>query len=148
MGKKGLEKLKHFMWETFDHVADIGVRGFGRSVEEAFANGAMALFSIMIEDLSRVEAEETVHISCSSFDMVGLFVAWLNELLAQADIREMVFNKFTLEVNNVNLDGTAMGQNWDNCSAGRGIEVKGATFTEAAVEKKDGLWVAQCVVDV
>jgi SHS2 domain-containing protein len=30
----------------------------------------------------------------------------------------------------------------------KGIEVKGATFTEAVVEKKDGLWVAQCVVDV
>ena len=136
------------MWETFDHVADIGVRGFGRSVEEAFENGATALFSIMIEDVSRVEAEERVHISCSSFDMVGLFVAWLNELLTQSDIREMVFNKFTLEVDNVTLEGSATGQKWDNCAVERGIEVKGATFTEAAVEKKDGLWVAQCVVDV
>lgn len=136
------------MWETFDHVADIGIRGFGHSIEEAFENGAMALFSIMIEDLSRVESEERVHIICSSFDMVGLFIAWLNELLTQADIREMVFNKFTLEVNSVNLDGTAMGQKWDNCRVERGIEVKGATFTEAAVEKKNGLWVAQCVVDV
>ncbi len=148
MGKAGLEKLKSVEWETFDHVADIGIRGFGATLEEAFENGARALFSIMVEDLSRIAPEETVPVSCSSFDLTGLFIAWINELLAQADIRGMVFREFTTEITDVNLQGTARGQKWENSVAGRGIEVKGATFTEALVKKKEGLWVAQCVVDV
>ena len=30
-------------WEHFSHVADLGVRGYGRSREEAFSAAAMAL---------------------------------------------------------------------------------------------------------
>ena len=148
MGKKEMGKLRPVMWETFDHAADIGIRGFGSSLEEAFENGARALFSIMVEDLSKIVPERAVEISCSSFDLTGLFVAWINELLAQADIRGMVFKDFAVGLNNLDLKGTARGQKWERCAAGRGIEVKGATFAEAAVEKKDGLWIAQCVVDV
>ncbi len=148
MGEKGLGKLKSAGWETFDHVADIGIRGIGASVEEAFENGAKALFSLMVDDISMIEVEDTVPIECSSFDLTGLFVAWINELIAQADIKEMVFREFTVEIRGVNLKGSAAGQNWVKSQAGRGIEVKGATFTEALVQERDGLWVAQCVVDV
>ncbi|RUM87501.1 MAG: archease [Thermodesulfatator sp.] len=148
MGQEGMEKLRGAGWETFDHVADIGVRGIGLTVEEAFENGAKALFSIMVEDLSEVIPRETVPVSCSSYDLTGLFVAWLNELIGVADIREMVFREFTVQINNVSLKGTAKGQRWDQGNISRGIEVKGATFTKAIVEKSNGFYVAQCVVDV
>ncbi len=147
MGEAGMGELKT-KWETFDHVADIGIRGFGHSVEEAFENAAKALFSIMVEDISKIIPAEEVRISCTSSDLVGLFVAWINELVAQADIMQMVFSEFTVNINNVNLNGTAKGQKWPDILEGRGTEVKGATFTEARVEKRNGLWVAQCVVDV
>ena len=137
-------------WETFDHVADIGVRGFGRNLDEAFSNGAKAMFSIMVEDLSAVRSERAVEVSCSSFDLTGLFVAWLNELIAQADVREMVFCEFhpSVDRENLTLDGRALGQGWDTLECQRGIEVKGATFSEAEVKRVDGLWMAQCIVDV
>ncbi len=147
MGQKGMGELRA-RWETFDHGADIGIRGFGHSMEEAFENAALALFSIVVEDLSKVKPEKETKIYCSSFDLVGLFVAWINELLAQADIKEMVFCKFTALIEGVHLHGTATGQGWRDCMVERGIEVKGATFTEARVEQKNGLWIAQCVVDV
>ena len=143
-----MANVKAPMWETFDHMADIGIRGYGRTMEEAFENGARALFSILVEDLSEVLPEVTEGVSCSSFDVVGLFVAWINELIALADIKQMVFSEFKTHIAKMELTGTAAGQKWDLLGGHKGIEVKGATFTEALVEKREGLWIAQCVVDV
>jgi len=137
-------------WETFDHIADIGVRGWGRDVDEAFANGAKAMFSIMVEDLSVVRPEQSVDVTCDSFDLAGLFVAWLNRLIAEADLRDMVFCQFSpsVHMDELTLEGRASGQHWDRLECGRGIEVKGATFSEAEVKRVNGLWMAQCIVDV
>ncbi len=137
-------------WETFDHVADIGVRGFGRSLDEAFSNGARALFSIIVENLDLVRANEEKRIEASSFDLVGLFVAWLNKLLAISDLEGMVFSRFEPRVSQRDLvvSSKVFGEPWDKKRHGVGIEVKGATFSEARVEKINGLWVAQCIVDV
>ena len=40
-------------WEHFSHGADVGVRGFGISVEEAFEQAALAL-SAVVGDISTV----------------------------------------------------------------------------------------------
>lgn len=135
-------------FETFDHIADIGIRGWGETIEEAFENAAIALFSIVVEDLDRVIPCKHIRIHCTSMDLEGLFVAWLNELLAQAGIRNMVFSRFKCHIKDLELEGLASGERFDPLRHQRGEEVKGATFTQLAVRKQDGLWLAQCVVDV
>lgn len=40
-------------WEHFSHGSDLGVRGFGHSVEEAFEQSAVALTAI-VEGVSRI----------------------------------------------------------------------------------------------
>ena len=34
-------------WEHYSHTADMGIRGFGESIEDAFANAAVALSRLM-----------------------------------------------------------------------------------------------------
>ncbi len=149
MGTKGMEKgIAAGKFETFDHLADIGIRGWGKTLEEAFENAAIAMFSIIVENLDRVTPQKQIEISCESIDREGLFVAWLNELLAQAGIRNMVFSRFKCHIQNLALEGLAYGERFDPNKHRRGIEVKGATFTQLAVRKQNGLWLAQCVVDV
>jgi SHS2 domain-containing protein len=36
-------------WEHYSHGADIGVRGFGRSVEGAFEQAAIALTAVVVD---------------------------------------------------------------------------------------------------
>ncbi len=149
MGEKGMEGLNPG-WETFDHVADIGIRGLGRTLDEAFSNGARALFSIMVESLDLVKASAETRVAASSFDLVGLFVGWLNELIAISDLEGMVFSRFEPRVSQGNLmvSSKVLGEPWNRERHGVGVEVKGATFSEARVEKVNGLWMAQCIVDV
>ncbi|WP_260554337.1 archease [Coxiella burnetii] len=75
----------------FDHEADIGIIGFGETVEKAFINAAEALFAIMVEDLSRVKQEASVAIEFEESDLELALVTWLNLLGAQARSHNLVF---------------------------------------------------------
>lgn len=134
-------------YETFEHEADIGVRGFGDSVEEAFENAASALYSVMVElDAVKPETEKTV--SAQAPDNELLLVEWLNALLSLSDIERMVFSKFKVKIEGMSLTGTAWGEPLDRVRHAPRVEVKGATYHMLKVERKEGRYTAQCVVDV
>ena len=90
-------------FETFDHGADIGIRGRGKTLSEAFENGAKSMFSLLVEDLDTITSEKSVIISCESFDLEGLFVAWLNSLLAESDIQRLIFSDFKVKIQDLRL---------------------------------------------
>jgi SHS2 domain-containing protein len=133
---------------TFDHAADIGVWGEGDTIEEAFAGAARAMFSVMV-DLADVRPAEEVTVHCEASDPELLLVAFLNALLAEADLRGMVFSGFEVRCADGKLTGKARGERFDPTRHVGGVEVKGATLTELKVDRgADGRWVAQTVVDV
>jgi SHS2 domain-containing protein len=102
----------------------------------------------LVEDLDTITPEKSVMISCESFDLEGLFVAWLNSLLAESDMQRLIFSDFKVKIQDLRLTGTAMGEPFDFSKHQRGVEVKGATFTELAVRQDGAWWIAQCIVDV
>lgn len=136
------------LFETFDHGADIGIRGFGKTLEEAFANGAKAMFSIMV-DINKVEKREEREISCEAPDIEMLFVEWLNQLLSISHLEKMVFNDFHVTIKEgTSLTGYAGGEKLDKSRHPLLTEVKAATYSMLKVEKNNDVYIAQCVVDV
>lgn len=134
-------------YETFAHEADMGVRGIGKTLMEAFENGARAMFSIML-DIETVDPREKVEIRCSAPDEETLFVEWLNELLAQASLKEMVFSDFKVEsVEGGSLRGYALGERLLPEKHRVKVEVKAATYSMLKIDKNHE-YLAQCVVDV
>jgi len=134
-------------YETFEHEADIGIRGYGRSIEEAFENSAVALYSVMV-DLTSVEPKERRMIAASAPDRELLLVEWLNALLSLSDIERMVFSRFEIKISDTALSGTAWGEKLDEKRHELGVEVKGATYHMLKVTESGGTYTAQCVVDV
>jgi len=134
-------------FETFEHEADIGIRGFGTTLEEAFANAGAALFSVMV-DITRVAEREFRGVNVSADDREQLLVEWLNALLAVSDIERMVFSRFEVRIEGNRLAGTAWGENLDRTMHNAHVEVKGATYHMLSVRQENGRFVAQCVVDV
>jgi SHS2 domain-containing protein len=134
-------------FETFEHEADIGVRGHGATLEEAFANAARAMYSVMV-NIERVEQREFRGVNVTAGDREQLLVEWLNGLLAVSDIERMVFSRFEVRIEGNALAGTAWGEPLDRTRHEPNVEVKGATYHLLKVEQeKDGV-IAQCVVDV
>jgi len=135
-------------WEHFTHEADIGVRGIGATLAEAFELTASAMTAV-ITDLDRVKAQDAVRIDCEASDVELLLVNWLNALVYEMAVRHMLFSRFEVEINDLSLTGTAWGEAIDIAGHEPAVEIKGATLTELKVARDaNGLWVAQCVVDV
>jgi SHS2 domain-containing protein len=135
-------------FETFEHGADIGIRGVGETLQEAFIQGAKALFAITLDNLEQIRPVVSREIEAASYDLEGLFVAWLNALIAEADVHNMLFCAFEVNLYEHRLSGMAWGEEFDTQRHELGVEVKGATFTQLFVGQKGGRWITQCVVDV
>jgi len=134
-------------WQHFQHIADIGVRGCGNSVEEAFAQAAMAMTAVITEP-ELVDNNICIDVECDSADLEYLFVDWLNALVYEMAIRHMLFSQFDIQIREGLLKAKVCGELINREKHQPAVEIKGATLTELRVEENDGKWIAQCVVDV
>jgi len=135
-------------WEHFEHGADIGVRGWGSSPARAFEQAAAAMTAV-ITDVATVAPNEPVSVQCEAPDAELLLVDWLNALVYEMGTRNMLFSRFEVIIDGARLTGCAWGEPVDVPRHQPAVEVKGATYTELkAVRQSDGMWLAQCVVDV
>lgn len=135
-------------WETFPHGSDIGVRGVGRTREEAFEQAAVALCGVVTEP-GRVAPRAEVEVACEAPDEEVLLTDWLNALVFEMATRRMLFSRFEVRFEDGRLRGRAWGEPVDVARHRPAVEVKGATLTGLAVRRApEGEWTAQCVVDV
>ena len=135
-------------WEHFSHGADVGVRGFGVSAEEAFEQAALAL-SAVVGDISTISARQDVEVRCDAPDLELLLVSWLNVIIYEMAVRRMLFSKFRVVISGLFLAGTLSGEEVDPERHQLAVEAKGATVTALRVAcDPGGQWVAECVVDV
>ena len=134
-------------WEHYDHGADIGIRGIGPTKAAAFVQAARAMTAI-VTDLETVRSIEPVEARCEAPDDVLLLVDFLNALIYEMAVREMLFAKFEIDIRDGQLKATAWGERINRRRHRPVVEVKGATLTTGAVEFRNGHWIAQCVVDV
>ncbi len=134
-------------WEHFSHGADVGIRGIGKSLEESFEMGAMALIAI-ITDPSLVEPVVEISVHCEAPDREILFMDWLNAIIFEMATREMLFSKFKVKINGNKLFAEIWGEPVDRNKHQPAVETKGATMTELQVQSIGDVWKSQCVVDV
>ncbi len=135
-------------WEHFPHQADIGVRGLGATLAEAFEQAALALTAV-IADPSEVAPRDMIRLSCEAPDAELLLVDWLNRLIYEMATRNMLFSRFEVHLEGNRLTAQAWGEALETARHHPAVEVKGATYTALkVVQQPDGSWLAQCVVDV
>lgn len=135
-------------WEHFEHGADIGVRGVGGTLAQAFEQAAIAM-TAAITDPAGVAALTQVEIGCEAPDAELLLADWLNALVYEMQVRHLLFGRFAVSIHDNRLSARAWGEPIDVARHHPAVEVKGATYTQLAVRQlDDGNWLAQCIVDV
>jgi tRNA nucleotidyltransferase (CCA-adding enzyme) len=139
--------MSNAYWEHFEHKADIGVRGFGNTLAEAFEQAAVAMTTV-VADISLVQATTSISIACSDDDNDALLYDWLNALIYEMATRKMLFCQFEVSIDHGKLEAAVFGEAIDIERHQPCVEIKGATFTELAVYQEGQQWIAQCVIDV
>lgn len=134
-------------YEHFAHEADIGVRGMSGTCAEAFEQAALALTAI-VTDPAAVRPDEKVELDCEAPDADLLLSDWLNALIYEMATRHMLFSRYEVGLAEGHLHGAAWGERVDISRHRPAVEPKGATYTSLSVRKNNGVWIAQCVVDV
>jgi SHS2 domain-containing protein len=135
-------------YETFDHTADIGVRVFGRTVEEVFANAAYALFD-QLTDLRKVGDGAIQEISVEGADREDLLIRWLGELLFLCQGRGYLFKEFSiLHLDSNSLRANARGEIFDPSRHRFKTEIKAVTYHQVEVKLKDKGWEGKVVFDI
>lgn len=136
-------------WDHLSHGADIGVRGRGWTLNEAFEQAALALTAV-VTNPERVRADTEVHITCEAPDPELLLVEWLNGVIYEMASRKMLFGRFEVSTSEGRaLHASAWGETVDCTRHEPAVEPKGATYTGLSVRQKpNGEWEAACIVDV
>mgnify|MGYP006307821771 CR=1 FL=1 len=135
-------------WEHFSHIADVGVKGWGETLEEAFEQGALAMTAVMCEP-ERIKTEKAIDIELEEPDIELLFADWLNKLIYETAVNNMLFSKFKIKISEGKLKAKAWGEEVEIKRHESAVEIKGATYTELKVGKNENnQWFAQCVLDV
>jgi len=139
-------------YEYLDHQADLGIRGIGATPEEAFGQGAHAMFEAM-SNTQLVRPQQRFEQRCRAVDMPSLFVEWLNELLYQREVNDALFCsarvlRIERQGDEWTLEGLAMGEPLDPDRHEVHTEVKAATYSGLDYVLSGGQYIVQCVVDL
>jgi len=134
-------------FEFLEHTADIGIRAFGRTLEEAFENAALAMFSL-IADLSNVEEKKSYRLEVEGEDRESLLVEWLNELIYFLETENVLLKRFKVEeISETHLVAAAYGEPLDLEKHAVGVQIKATTYHMLKVSHNQQ-WEAQVIFDV
>ena len=133
-------------YKYLEHTADVKFRAFGKTLEEAFANAALASFNV-ITDTKKIEPKITKEFRIESDTKESLLYDFLEELLFLLDAEAFLLHEVKdLKIIGNRLECKAVGDTFKSQEVSGNI--KSVTYSEMFVkEKKDG-WVVQVVLDI
>ncbi|MCY0883658.1 MULTISPECIES: archease [Acidianus] len=136
-------------FEFFDNTADVGIKAYGRTLEEAFENSALAVFEVMT-DTSKVDPVEERKVTIDGIDLENLLYRWIEALLVYYDSELMLFSKFKVKIDqdNMRLEGEAWGEKFNEEKHERRTLVKAMTYSLMSINKVGDMYEITFVVDI
>lgn len=143
-------------FEILDIPGDVGIRAFGKDIQDAFVHAAIGMFSL-ITDLDIIGEEKTIDVALESDSLDGLLVAWLNELIFHFDTYGFIGKKITdfhlaggglRDAQTYKLKASVTGEEFDPQRHEGKLLIKAATYHKLAVEKRQGRWEIHVIFDI
>jgi SHS2 domain-containing protein len=132
-------------FEELDHTADVGIRAYGKTLDELFANAAAGMFSL-ITDLAAVRPVGEYEVKISAKDAKALLFDFLSELVFLHDTQKLLFCEFDVTVAGLAVDARARGERIDRTRHPLHLNVKAVTYHAMEVDPERG--VAQVIFDI
>ena len=139
-------------YKYLEHIGDAAIEATGKTLEQAFAEAGRAMLGLMVETRD-VLPDKDIYIEVSAAALEELLVEFLNELLSQQGIQDLILvDCWVREIIPIGIDfilrGKAIGVKPEKVKGRLGHEVKGASYNGLKVEEKPGLFTVQCVLDM
>lgn len=136
-------------FEYIDHTGDLGIRVWGKSLEELFTNAAHALFET-VAVLDTIDPIEQFQIQVEAESVAELMVAWLDELIFRHEVDEVFFNCVEIvKISETCLSANAYGDPADFTKHVVFTEIKSVTYHQLSVcQSAEGKWTANVIFDL
>jgi SHS2 domain-containing protein len=145
-------------YETIDISGDAGIRAFGMSPGELFANAALGMYSLIV-DPETVHATEHIEVSVRHASFDGLLLAWLNELIFRFDVRGFLAKEIRVTISSSTkeveaeergylLSAFLSGESFDPERHKGKLLVKAATYHNLKVGRHNARWIAEVIFDI
>ena len=124
-------------YEFIEHTADIGIKAYGGTLEESFANAALGMFEVMT-DVSRVEPVGEYDVRVKAENLENLLVDWLGELLFLHETQDVLLSEFDVKIDDLSLDAKVRGEALNREKHELKDDVKAITYHMLEVNEKEG----------
>lgn len=136
--------------ETFDHTADVGLRMRAADLDDLFRTAAEGLFDYVVANRDEVRPTGTEPLALAAESPAELLVAWLNELIFRLETRHRLYTRFDVQTtpDGRSLHATIAGEPIDRDRHWLDHEVKAVTHHGLSVAHRDGVWIAEVILDI
>lgn len=136
--------------QILDISGDIGIKATGKTLEEAFVNAALGMYSL-ITNIEEILENKSINVSTESDSLEGLLVSYLNELIFHFDTYGFIGKKLKIKINkndSYNLKASITGEDFDPKRHERKLLIKAATYHKIRVEKINDTWEINVIFDI
>ena len=115
-----------------EHVTDAYIEAWGLTLEPAFAQAAKGLYETML-NLEAIDPDVEDNIQVDGHDKKELLYNWLEQLLLEFDIKQMVYASYNIKITPdtpalFKLNAKLKGEKYDRQKHGAKTEIKGVTY--------------------
>jgi SHS2 domain-containing protein len=134
-------------YKFFEHTADAKFQAYGRTMEEAFSNAALAMFSV-ITDHEKVKTKSEERVEVDGSDRQSLLYNFLEELLFLLDTKGFLLHEVReLKIMGHKLRAVLAGDTETGKYEIDG-DVKAVTYNQMEISEEKGKCMVQVVVDI
>ena len=145
--------MKKAGFEFREHTADVQVRSWGPSLEEAFSQTAYSLMTTITPNLKKINPKVDREMTIEAEDKEALLFDFLSEFLYIFDVDELVFSQ--IHVNRIEktngvyiLEAKLKGEKFNKTTHAIGIEVKAITYSFLKIDERKDCSIIDIVFDI
>jgi SHS2 domain-containing protein len=134
-----LDKVNKFegKFEFLEHTADAYIAAHGKTMEEALANAALAMFEVMT-DTEKVNPAHKEAVEVEAEDEYALLYSWLEALLVKFEVNNTLYSKFEVHSFKETKEGfkikaTVWGEKFNPEKHPQKVGVKAATYHQMEI---------------
>jgi len=125
-------------FEPVDHTADIGLRAWGPTLEDLFAQAAFGMTDLLV-DSGRIRQREERRVAVPAGDLEEVLVGWLQEILYLHEVGRFVASEFRVaRAGSDGVEATLLGEPIDRERHAPRMDIKAATYHDLRIERTRG----------
>ena len=139
-------------FEFLEHTADVYIRAYGKTMEEAYANAALAMFEVMT-DTDKIAQTQQESLKVEAEDQYALLYSWLEALLVKFETEGMLYSKFEItdwkETDEAfKFKAKAWGEKFDARKHPQRVGVKAVTYHRMMIIREKDSVVLEFILDI